>query len=76
MNFKLATSITGLEPNRTVMGNDHQVRKYRYSKKDPLFKLLKVEWDEILPACINWLIKSMPHCCAAVIAAKGMTKKY
>lgn len=55
---------------------DRQVRKHTYSNKAALFKSLKEEWGKIPPACINRLIKSMPHRCAAVIAAKGMATKY
>lgn len=55
---------------------DRQVRKHTYSNKVTLFKSLKEEWGKIPPACINRLIESMPHRCAAVIAAKGMATKY
>lgn len=55
---------------------DRQVRKHTYSNKVTLFKSLKKEWGKIPPACINRLIESMPHSCAAVIAAKGMATKY
>lgn len=55
---------------------DRQVRKHTYSNKVTLFKSLKEEWGKIPPACINRLIESMPHSCAAVIAAKGMATKY
>ena len=55
---------------------NRQVRKHTYSNKAALFKSLKEEWDKILPVCINRLIESMPHRCAAVIVAKGMATKY
>ena len=52
-----------------------QVRKYRYLNKASVFKSLKEEWDKIQPTCINQLIESIPHRCAAVIAAKSVATK-
>ena len=40
---------------------DCQVRNHRYSIK---------------ATCINQLIESIPHCCVAVISAKGTATKY
>jgi len=53
-----------------------QVRKHTHSNKTALFKSLKEEWSKISSACINRLIESMPHRCAAVITAKSMATKY
>jgi len=56
---------------------NRQVQKHIvHSNKAALFKSLKEEWSEISPACINRLIESMPHRCAAVITGKGMATKY
>jgi len=55
---------------------NRQVRKHTHSNKAALFKSLKEEWSKISSACINRLIESIPHRCAAVITAKGMATKY